>query len=136
MTDNSNASPGRVATMRAGGCAAFPGRGRESLPVRRLYHPSMRSSVSIEIRQAGPHDAERLAPFAARVFHETFAHLSDKREMSVYLAQSFSTTQIEAELRDPQGVFYLAEVDHTLAGYLKLATGYVPGCVKSPRPVE
>lgn len=90
----------------------------------------------LTIRPALPDDIDRLAPFAARVFHDTFAADSDPADMERYLAAAFAPTQLAAEIADPACVFRLAHVDAALVGYLKLRRAAVPACVVGQAPLE
>lgn len=89
-----------------------------------------------QIRRATVADAEQLAPFAARVFHETFAADSNPDDMALYLATVLTPARFAEEIADPQCAFFLAHVRGVLAGYLKLRTGYLPDCVTDPTALE
>ncbi|MFN0123303.1 MAG: N-acetyltransferase family protein [Blastocatellia bacterium] len=73
--------------------------------------------------------ARRLLDFAQRVFYETFAGTCSDEDMALYMAGAFNLQQQLRELRDPQSIVYLAEIDGELAGYARLHEGETPACV-------
>ncbi|TWT43742.1 Protease synthase and sporulation negative regulatory protein PAI 1 [Phycisphaerae bacterium RAS1] len=94
------------------------------------------SRTALLIRDAVPADAETLTLFAARVFYDTFAALSNPDDMQLYLAEAFSVQRQRSEIAAPECRFFLAEISDALVGYAKLRSGYVPKCVTHSRPIE
>jgi diamine N-acetyltransferase len=88
------------------------------------------------IRRAVPADAELLRDVARRTYYDTFASSNTPANMEAYLSTAFSLPQLEMELKDPRGAFFLAEVDKIVAGYARLLAGEVPACIAGPSPVE
>jgi GNAT superfamily N-acetyltransferase len=88
------------------------------------------------IRPAGIDDAGLLAELGARTFSETFADDNSADNMSAYLANAFSHTQLAAELADPYSTFLIAEVDGIEVGYAKLHSGSVPEEITGEKPME
>ena len=96
----------------------------------------MNEQIKVLIRRAHVADAEALLELAARTYYETFAPVNTPENMQAYMSTAFNLPQFETELSDPRGVFYLAEVAGTFAGYAKLMAGEAPECVNGEAPVE
>jgi ribosomal protein S18 acetylase RimI-like enzyme len=90
--------------------------------------------MNIHIRPARPHEAARLAAFAARLFRETYSPTCRTEDVEAYAVEAFTEARQQAELRD--GVTLLAEVDGELAGYAQLRRGDAPAEVVGGRPLE
>lgn len=91
---------------------------------------------SLNIRPATPSDAALLAAFAARAFRAAFAADNNPTDLEHYIATSFTTEQIAAEITDPQALFLLANQNEQLLGYTKLQFGNTPASLHAPHPVE
>jgi GNAT superfamily N-acetyltransferase len=96
----------------------------------------MSDQRKIVVRPAALFEAEALLELAVRTYYETFAPVNTPENMQAYLSAAFNLPQLEMELKDPRGSFYLAEVDSSLAGYAKLMAGEIPACITGPSPVE
>ena len=88
------------------------------------------------VRRAVPADAETLTEFAARTYYETFASVNTPENMRAYLSAAFSLPQLNAELSDPRGTFYLVQTDGGLSAYAKLFAGNAPECITGADPIE
>lgn len=88
------------------------------------------------IRRAASDDVTLIAEFGARTFAKAFAADNRPQDITQYIAENFSTNQIEHELSDPRSIFLLAFEDERVVGYVKLRDGKKPDFVKSPEPVE
>lgn len=88
------------------------------------------------IRRATLDDATLIAELGARTFAKAFAADNRPQDITQYIAENFSTNQIERELADPRSIFLLAHEDERLVGYVKLRHGGMPDFVKSPDPIE
>ena len=100
-----------------------------AMPVTRELSPT--------IRRGEAADAEPLARFAARVFHESFAADNRPEDMAAYMMIAFGPGEQRRELDDPGRTCLLAEVGGRLAGYaLVRADGETPECVTARPSVE
>ena len=89
----------------------------------------------IKIRRAGPADADRLAEFAARTFHQTFAATNRADDLAAYLAGAFGPTQQLAEIAAPNTQTFLA-MGHDLLAFAQLRNNTPPPCVRTADPIE
>ena len=92
--------------------------------------------AELTIRRAGDADASRVAEFARRTFVETFGPDNTEADMAVHVARSFGTAIQLGEIRDPDTVTLLAELDTTIAGFAQVRRGPFPPCVEGPSPVQ
>jgi diamine N-acetyltransferase len=96
----------------------------------------MKSEVSI--RFAAGKDAELLAELGRETFHDAFVNhpLMPKADLTVYLKEAFTVSQITGELNEMQAAFLLAEVDGQAAGYAKLVARTRAASVTAKNPVK
>jgi ribosomal protein S18 acetylase RimI-like enzyme len=92
--------------------------------------------MSLSIRRAQPADAGNLARFAARTFFETYADANDPADMAQHLSAKYSEAIQDGEIRNPMGVYLLAELEGELAGYAYLLFQHAPEGVALDRPIE
>src|SRR5258708_32333714 len=90
----------------------------------------------IRIRYGTAEDADLLAELGARTFSDTFAKDNTLEDMRAYLAANFSLQKQEAELSDPEAVFFIAEAGAIAIGYAKLHMGKAPDGLNGKHPVE
>jgi ribosomal protein S18 acetylase RimI-like enzyme len=88
------------------------------------------------IRQATAADARLLVELGSRTFSETFAPDNTEEDMAEYLAASFSSEQLAAELADSQATFLIAEIDQIAVGYAMLHAGALPHQASGEKPIE
>ena len=88
------------------------------------------------IRQATAADAPLLVELGSRTFAETFAPDNSEEDMAEYLAASFSSEQLAAELADSQATFLIAEIDQIAVGYAMLHAGALPHQASGEKPIE
>ena len=74
----------------------------------------------IHIHQIGLQDIEQLQAIGRQTFSETFAQSNSAENMAKYLEEAYADEKLSAELNDPNSVFYFAELDNQVIGYLKL----------------
>lgn len=91
---------------------------------------------TLSIRRATQRDASVIADLGARTFEASYGADNRPEDMEQYLASSFSTKQIEAEISDPASTFLLALEEGEAIGYARLRDGESPPSVNGPRPVE
>jgi ribosomal protein S18 acetylase RimI-like enzyme len=77
----------------------------------------------IEIRKATLSDLETLQNISKQSFTETFAAINTPENMEKYLEESFNTTQLTSEIKNPDSLFYLAYWDSKPIGFLKVNLG-------------
>ena len=92
---------------------------------------------SIAIRRAMLDDAEAIAEFGARTFHQTFAKDNTAEDMRLHLASAWAPELQRAEILDAIFDTLLAcGQDGRLAGFAQLRTGHAPPGVATKRPLE
>ncbi|OUJ74592.1 GNAT family N-acetyltransferase [Hymenobacter crusticola] len=74
-------------------------------------------------RKVGPQDVAQLQQIGRQTFFETFAASNSEENMRTYLAEGFSAEKLLTELQNPNSVFYFAELNNAVIGYLKVNTG-------------
>lgn len=80
-------------------------------------------TISYRIASAG--DAAALAELGARTFTDTFGHLYQPDDLTIFL-QNHSAENWDRELTDPAFEVRLAERDGELVGYVKLGPPHLP----------
>lgn len=93
---------------------------------------------TITIRDAEQSDAEPLTDLAYITFWDAF-HEHPKNapdDLEAYMAEAFSRKTIEAELKTPNNIFRIAEIDGEAAGYAKLTVGAIEEGITAERPIE
>jgi ribosomal protein S18 acetylase RimI-like enzyme len=80
----------------------------------------------IAYREATAADAQSISTLFAECFTATFGTLYAPRDLAAFLAR-LSPEAFASEIADPQFAFRLAEVDGTLAGFIKLGPPDLPG---------
>lgn len=78
---------------------------------------------TIEIRPIGAADVTELQHIGRLTFTETFAEHNSPENLTDYLEESFATSKLTNELKNPGSRFYFAFVGSKLAGYLKINFG-------------
>lgn len=96
----------------------------------------MLSKAVPTLRPAKLEDATLLADFAGRAFSDAFGAQNNPEDLALYLATAFTAQKMSEELTDKQAIFFLAEIDNTLAGYAKLQLGTPPSCIRNPKAIE
>lgn len=78
---------------------------------------------AISIEKATINNLAVLQKLGRRTFYETFAQTNSEEDMKSYLEESFATQKLTDELTDDNAAFYLAMLNETAVGYLKLNVG-------------
>jgi ribosomal protein S18 acetylase RimI-like enzyme len=94
------------------------------------------TSASIEIRRGVPADAEALAEFGWRTFEETYGASNDPQNMADYLAANYGEEHQDRELKSPDVVTLLAELEGALVGFSQVRRSTPPECVPGEDAVE
>lgn len=74
----------------------------------------------VKICKVLPEDSERLRKLSIETFEETFASQNTKENMDLFLNECFSPSAILKELKDETINYYMAFVNGSLAGYVKI----------------
>jgi ribosomal protein S18 acetylase RimI-like enzyme len=77
----------------------------------------------IETKQLTQTDLEDLVKISRQTFIETFASCNTEDNLRKYLDENVTREKLETELNNPHSVFYVATVENTVIGYLKLNHG-------------
>lgn len=88
------------------------------------------------IHQIGLQDIEQLQAIGRQTFSETFAQSNSADNMAKYLEEAYAHDKLSAELTDPNSVFYFAELDDKIIGYLKLNFGASQTELKDSKALE
>ena len=94
------------------------------------------TSQKLILRRATHRDAGRIADLGYRTFKASFWADNRPEDMEQYLSQNFSTARIEAQLADPDSIFFLAYENGKEIGYIMLRTGESPDSIPGTKPVE
>lgn len=78
---------------------------------------------SFEIKKIGLDQLVPLQEIGRKTFYDTFFESDSEESMKTYLATSFSTQKLTAELENPHSEFYLATQNEVVIGYLKVNFG-------------
>lgn len=80
--------------------------------------------MQITIRRATLADASVLAEIGRRTFDKTFTGTCTEDDMQEFLQENFNIDQVKKELSDPGDLFFFAEKDGQVAGYMRLKEDY------------
>lgn len=78
---------------------------------------------SIAIKKIGLDQLVPLQEIGRKTFYDTFFESDSEESMKAYLATSFSTEKLTAELENPHSEFYFATQNEVVIGYLKINFG-------------
>ena len=78
---------------------------------------------SFEIKKIGLDQLVPLQEIGRKTFYDTFFESDSEESMKTYLATSFSTQKLTAELENPNSEFYFATQNEVVIGYLKINFG-------------
>jgi GNAT superfamily N-acetyltransferase len=92
------------------------------------------SAPSCTIRRGVAGDAAMLAALGRKTFLDAFAADNTPENTAAYVAHAYGVEQQAAELALPDGVFLIAEVDGTPAGYAYLRPAPLPAHITDPAP--
>lgn len=80
--------------------------------------------MEIIIRRATLSDAETLSEIAAKTFYDTFTGTCTEEDMQSFLEAYFNLQQVQAELKNENDFYYLAESAGRAVGYLRFMEDY------------
>jgi ribosomal protein S18 acetylase RimI-like enzyme len=90
----------------------------------------------IIVTEATLNDVDQLQAIGRQTFSETFSASNTAADMDVYLADSFSTEKLTAELNSTNSSVYFARHNGEVIGYLKLNAGQSQTEMKSGKALE
>lgn len=90
----------------------------------------------IKIEQINHSHIEALQQIGRQTFEETFAESNTAENMAKYLEEAYSYEKLNAELNDPNSIFYFAMMGQDVIGYLKLNVGASQTEVKDNNALE
>ena len=79
--------------------------------------------LNITVEQINISHLAALQQIGRQTFSETFAESNSAENMAKYLEEAYSYEKLNAELNDPNSIFYFAKMDQNVIGYLKLNFG-------------
>jgi ribosomal protein S18 acetylase RimI-like enzyme len=92
--------------------------------------------MDIIVKKISIKDLAQLQKIGISTFSETFAEHNTKEDLEKYLKESFAADKLIAELENPDAVFYFAEVDDNVIGYLKINFGDAQTELRDNKAVE
>lgn len=90
----------------------------------------------IKIRKITIKDITELQKIGKQTFHETFASGNSEENMQKYLDERFSIEKMTAELNDKNAMFYFAQLENKIVGYLKINFGDSQTELKDDKSLE
>ena len=91
---------------------------------------------SIAIKKIGLEQLVPLQEIGRKTFYDTFFESDSEESMNAYLATSFSTEKLTAELENPNSEFYFATQNEVVIGYLKVNFGAAQTELQDANAVE
>ena len=91
---------------------------------------------SIAIKKIGLEHLVPLQEIGRKTFYDTFFESDSEESMKAYLATSFSTEKLTAELENPNSEFYFATQNEVVIGYLKVNFGAAQTELQDANAVE
>lgn len=88
------------------------------------------------IRPAASSDASLLAGLGAQAFHDAFAADMPEEDLAAYLAASFTSDVLAAQIADKLVFFLIAESAGEAIGYACLYPAEPPSSVTGPDPIQ
>lgn len=82
--------------------------------------------TDVQIRRAGPADAQALADLGAATFTEAFGHLYPRSDLEDFLAGNHTTGKVAASLADPAVAAWVAEDRGRMVGYSQAGPADMP----------
>lgn len=85
--------------------------------------------MEVIIRKANLDDAKTLAELGAKTFFDTYHNDNTPEDMADYISKYFNINVLQVELQDKNTLFFVAETNQELIGYIKLnliGNAYIP----------
>lgn len=93
-------------------------------------------TTAVNLKKISIADLLPLQAISRTTFSETFSPDNSEADMEQYLTMAFSSEQLASELKDPNSEFYFAQLEGTIAGYLKLNTATSQTVIKDRNALE
>lgn len=88
------------------------------------------------IRDVKLTECTQLAEISRSTFYETFVDFNTKEDMEQYLAEHCTTEQMEVEMKEADTLFFFAEYENELVGFVKLKTNKILYQFNNSRAIE
>jgi len=76
--------------------------------------------LDYKISKASLKDLPTIQGIAKKTFIDAFGPDNSKKNMDIYVAESFNTTKLTAEMNHPNSTFYVATLEQETIGYIKV----------------
>jgi len=76
--------------------------------------------LNYKISKASLKDLPTIQGIAKKTFIDAFGSDNSKKNMDIYVAASFNTTKLTAEINHPNSSFYVATLAQEIIGYIKV----------------
>lgn len=90
----------------------------------------------IKITQITTNEIDQLQKIGRQTFYETFSAGNTEENMQKYLDERFSIEKMTAELNDKNAMFYFAQLENKIVGYLKINFGDSQTELKDDKSLE
>lgn len=88
------------------------------------------------IRPLTTADIPALRALAIRIYSETFGHLNSPENLAAFIESDYSVARFEEEFRQPGSLYYFAEEDGNVLGYLRLRDSHEVDHLLGPNTIE
>ncbi len=90
----------------------------------------------ISIVSAEAKDCELIRNLASTTFHDTYAAYNTPEDMALHIQQYFNLKSIKAELSDVNTLYFIAYINMSPAGFVKMRKSKNPRGLQSSRTIE
>ena len=94
------------------------------------------SDTAIDVRRAGPDDAEVLSRIGTRSFRNAYQDAASAEDLLSHLDDYFAPEAVQTELDRPGRWYLLASIGGEPAGFVKIRDVESPECVKAGKVLE
>jgi ribosomal protein S18 acetylase RimI-like enzyme len=94
------------------------------------------SDAAIDVRRAGPDDAEILSRIGTRSFRNAYEGTASAEDLLSHLDDFCGPEVVRTELNRPGRWYLLASIGGEPAGFVKIRDGESPECVKAGKVLE
>lgn len=90
----------------------------------------------MKITRITTNEIDQLQKIGRQTFYETFSTGNTQENMQKYLDERFSIEKLMAELNDKNAIFYFAQLENKIVGYLKINFGDSQTELKDDKSLE
>ena len=90
----------------------------------------------MKITRITTNEIDQLQKIGRQTFYETFSTGNTQENMQKYLDERFSIEKLTAELNDKNAIFYFAQLENKIVGYLKINFGDSQTELKDDKALE